>query len=314
MAKNRYDSGLDDLKDITYGGATTFNTAYQPQPFTPRPHNPLITPSQGADASWAGGEGWSEKEFGGSGWTYGGANKGTRGINFPFGGRRSYAGFSEDDLKRLLKYDKMVWERSTPDVTGVGGTVRWDRDKNMVTSALSEENQAIYDAMYERQKRFGAEADAFSGTGWQDAQQKRFDQKRALYAESDAAATWARKERELATGASSTGMFLGEMIEQQNINRRNQILEEAAFNESQGLIDSAQRRQGLDIDSMRTLGSIANSMVVTPTPNTAGNMANVSKASTDWADALVMDALKKQQGNSDFWKSIVSGISGGMFT
>ena len=314
MAKNRYDSGLDDLKDITYGGATTFNTAYQPQPFTPRPHNPLITPSQGADASWAGGEGWSEKEFGGPGWTYGGANKGTRGINFPFGGRRSYAGFSEDDLKRLLKYDKMVWERSTPDVTGVGGTVRWDRDKNMVTSALSEENQAIYDAMYERQKRFGAEADAFSGTGWQDAQQKRFDQKRALYAESDAAATWARKERELATGASSTGMFLGEMTEQQNINRRNQILEEAAFNESQGLIDSAQRRQGLDIDSMRTLGSIANSMVVTPTPNTAGNMANVSIASTNWADALAMDALKKQQGKSKFWNSILGGISGGMFT
>ena len=311
---NIYDSGLDDLKDITYGGATTFNTAYQPQPFTPRPHNPLITPSQGADASWAGGEGWSEKEFGGSGWTYGGANKGTGGINFPFGGRRSYAGFSEDDLKRQLLYDKMVWERSTPDVTGVGGQVRWDRDKNMVTSTLSPENQAIYNAMIERRKMFGEQATNMAGGGWEDAQQKRFDQMRAMYKDSDALEQQQRLAREQATGASSTGRYWGARAEGDVRDQRNLGLMNTAFLQSQALIDSNLERERGAINMMGDLGTIANSMVVTPTPNTAGNMANVSTASTRWADALAMDALKKQQGKSKFWNSIVSGISGGMFT
>ena len=230
------------------------------------------------------------------------------------GGRKSYAGFSEDDLKRQLEYDKAIWERSTPDVTGVGGSVRWDRDKNMVTSTLSPENQAIYDAMKERQLMFGEQATNMASGGWEDAQQKRFDQKRALYAGEDAREAAIRRERQYATGASTTGMFAEDARVAANLNQRNMLLEEAAFNESQGLIDSAQRRQGLDIDSMRTLGEVANSMIVTPTPNTAGNMDKVSIASTNWADALAMDALKKQQGKSKFWNSILGGISGGMFT
>ena len=108
----------------------------------------------------------------------------TQTLRFPLGGWGGRGGqrgshFAEQDFEYQKELDRLVWERSTPDVTGVGGTVRWDRDKNMVTSALSPENQAIYDSMYERQKRFGAEVDAYSGD-WRDIQQERFDQKRAL--------------------------------------------------------------------------------------------------------------------------------------
>jgi len=256
------------------------------------------------------------RNMGGVAGGYGEKRRG--GWNFPLGGllagKGSYAGFSEDDLNRHLKYDEAIWERSTPDVTGVGGSVRWDRDKNMVTSTLSPENQAIYDAMKERQLMFGEQATNMASGGWEDAQQKRFDQKRALYAGEDAREAAIRRERQYATGASTTGMFAEDARVAANLNQRNMLLEEAAFNESQGLIDSAQRRQGLDIDSMRTLGEVANSMIVTPTPNTAGNMDKVSIASTNWADALAMDALKKQQGKSKFWNSILGGISGGMFT
>jgi hypothetical protein len=228
-------------------------------------------------------------------------------------GRKSYAGFSEDDLKRQLEYDKAIWERSTPDVTGVGGTVRWDRDKNMVTSALSAENQAIYDAMYARQKGWGEDVDAYSGD-WRDIQQQRFTDKLGLYAEGDAREEAIRRARQHATGASTTGIFSEDAKVAALTNQRNRELEEAAFNESQGLIDSSITRQFGDIGMMSDLGKIANSMIVTPTPDTQGNMANVSTASTNWADALAMDALKKQQGKSKFWNSILGGISGGMFT
>jgi hypothetical protein len=230
------------------------------------------------------------------------------------GGRKSYAGFSEDDLKRQLEYDKAIWERSTPDVTGVGGTVRWDRDKNMVTSTLSPENQAIYNAMIERQKMFGGQVDALAGGGWQDAQQTRFDQMRAMYKDSDALEQQQRLAREQATGASSTGRYWGERAAGDVIDARNRGLLNDAFLQSQALIDSGIERELGAVTMMGTLGDRANALIRMPTPDTQGNMEYVSKASTNWADALAADALKKQQGKSKFWNSILGGISGGMFT
>ena len=247
----------------------------------------------------------------------GGYGEKRKGGGFPLGGlmggRKSYAGFSEDDLKRQLEYDKAIWERSTPNIRGVGYTVNWDRDKNMVTAGLTEENQAIYDAMYERQKRFGEDVDAYSGD-WRDIQQQRFTDKLALYADEDAREAAIRKAGQVNTGASTTGIFEDEARDAALKNRRNMLLEEAAFNESQGLIDSSITRQSGDIGMMTDLASIANKGIVTPTPNTVGNMADANTASTRWADALAMDALKKQQGKSNFWNSILGGISGGMFT
>ena len=240
------------------------------------------------------------------------------GFGFPLGGlmggRKSYAGFSEDDLKRQLEYDKAIWERSTPDVTGVGGTVRWDRDKNMVTSTLSPENQAIYNAMIERQKMFGGQVDALAGGGWQDAQQTRFDQMRAMYKDSDALEQQQRLAREQATGASSTGRYCFLLSGCYLCVAINRGLLNDAFLQSQALIDSGIERERGAVTTMGTLGDRANAMIRMPTPDTQGNMANVSTASTRWADALAMDALKKQQGKSKFWNSILGGISGGMFT
>jgi len=229
------------------------------------------------------------------------------------GGRKSYAGFSEDDLKRQLEYDKAIWERSTPDVTGVGGTVRWDRDKNMVTAALSPENQAIYDAMIGRREMFGGQVDDLAGGGWQDAQQQRFDQMRAMYRDSDALERQERLAREQATGASSTGRYWGERAEGDVRDQRNLGLMNTAFLQSQALIDSGIERELGAVTTMGTLGDRANAMIKMPTPDTQGNMPNVSTASTRWADALAMDALKKQQGKSKFWDSILGGQSGGMF-
>ncbi len=243
-----------------------------------------------------------------------GGKKKTGGFNFPLGGfgggGRGGAAFAEEDLARQLEYDKAIWERSTPDVTGVGGQVRWDREKNMVTSTLSKENQDIYDAMYERQKRFGAEADALGAGGWEAMQQRRFDQKRGLYAESDAITEQRRLEQEQNTGASTTSKYWGSRAGQDAVNMRNMQLEEQAFAESQGMFESAMGRQRSDISQMTNLGNIPNSMIVTPTPNTAGNMQNVSTASTRWADNLAMESAKKAKGKSDFFGSLLGSLFG----
>ena len=67
-------------------------------------------------------------------------------------------------------------------------------------------DQAIYDAMYERQKRWGEDVDAYSGD-WRDIQQQRFTDKLALYADEDAREAAIRKASQYATGASTTGIF-----------------------------------------------------------------------------------------------------------
>jgi len=229
-------------------------------------------------------------------------------LSFPSRGGGG-AGFAYDDLQRQLEYDKAIWERSTPNIRGVGYNVNWDRDKNMVTAGLDEETQSIYDAMYERQKRFGEDVEAYGGS-WQDIQQQRFDQKRALYAGSDAREEAIRKANQYATGASTTGMFEEDARVAANLNQRNMQLEEQAFLESQGLIDTSINRQYGAVGMMADLGGIANQGIVTPTPNTAGNMQNVSLASTRWASNLAMESAKKAKGKSDAWGSILGSIFG----
>ena len=242
-----------------------------------------------------------------------GRTKKDSGLKFSFGGGgggRRGSSFAADDLAYQNELDKRVWERSTPDVTGVGGNVRWDRDKNMLTTSLSDENQSIYDAMYARQNRFGAEADALGAGGWEEMQQKRFDQKRGLYAESDAITEQRRREQEQNTGASTTAKYWGSRAGEDAISQRNMQLEDAAFAESQGLFDSALNRQQNDIAQMGNIGAIANNMKVMPTPNTQANMLGVSNASTAFRDLQALEAAKKSKGKSDAWGSILGSIFG----
>ena len=254
----------------------------------------------------------ADKRFRQQGMAYG-QKKPRGGFQFPggFGGGGARgSSFAEQDFEYQKELDRLVWERSTPDVTGVGGTVRWDRDKNMITTALSPENQAIYDSMIKRQGVFGEQADAMAGGGWQDAQQQRFDQMRGMYTEGDAQAQQQRLAREQATGASSTGRYMGARTEQDAINQRDLGLQNQAFTESQQLLDSTLGRQYGAVGMMADLGGIANNMKVMPIPNTQANMLGVSEASTAWRDLQALEAAKKSKGQSDAWGSILGSIFG----
>ena len=228
------------------------------------------------------------------------------------GGRGGGARFAYDDLQRQLEYDKMIWERSTPNVDGVGATVTWDRDTNTVKSALTEENQAIYDDMVRRQGMFGGQVDFLAGGGWEDAQAKRFAQLQDLYKEQDKIEQDQLLEREIAMGrgAESTAGFNERRAMQSGIDQRDLGILNNTFVQSQGLIDNNLNRQRNDIASMMNLGNVANSMIAMPSPNTAGNIPNVSTASTRYADNLAMESAKRRKGMSDMWGSILGGGSG----
>ena len=234
------------------------------------------------------------------------------GFGFPMGGfgggGRGGAAFAEEDLARQLEYDKAIWERSTPNVSGVGANVTWDRDTNTVSSALTEDNQSIYDSAFDRQGMFGGQVDYLAAGGWQDAQQKRFEQMQAMFVDQDLEADAKRKAASYNTGESTTQRMMSDLAFDKNINNRELGLLNQAFTESQSLIDSGINRQNNYIDQRTGLENLANNMIVTPTPNTAGNMGNVSLASTRWADNLAMENAKKAKGQSDFFGSLLSGI------
>ena len=224
------------------------------------------------------------------------------------GGGRGGAAFAEEDLARQLEYDKAIWERSTPNVSGVGANVTWDRDTNTVSSALTEDNQSIYDSAFDRQGMFGGQVDYLAAGGWQDAQQKRFEQMQAMFVDQDLEADAKRKAASYNTGESTTQRMMSDIAFGKNINNRELGLMNQAFAESQNLIDSNMNRQNNYIDQRTGFENLANNMIVTPTPNTAGNMGNVSLASTRWADNLAMENAKKAKGQSDFFGSLLSGI------
>lgn len=231
------------------------------------------------------------------------------GLSGLLGGRGGGADAAYDDLQRQLEYDKTIWERSTPNVQGVGGSVTWDRENNTVSSALNEQNQKIYDDMLRRQGMFGGQVDFLASGGWEDAQAKRFAQLQALYTDQDEEERLRIKESNYNTGASLTQEAMDEITRKRAIDNRDLGLLNHAFAESQALIDSNRERQYGDITAATNLGTVANNLIKMPTPYPQGNMQNVSTASTRWADNLAMQAAKKQKGMSDMWSSILGGSS-----
>jgi hypothetical protein len=216
--------------------------------------------------------------------------------------------YAEEDYRRQQELDKKIWERSTPDITGVGGQVRWDRDKNMMTSTLSPEMQTIYDDMLRRQSVFGGQVDDLAGGGWRDARDELYQDSLRSFEMEDSRAEARRLERQQNQGMGDFAVNTENFGAGQILNQRNLGAYNNAFAQSQALIDSNLARQQGDIGMMTGLGGIANSMMTQPTPNTTGNMAMESEASTAWSDLQAFEARKNSKKKSDFWKSIGSSI------
>ena len=255
--------------------------------------------------------GYSNVGGGSSGYSKNKTGTDLSGLAGLIGGRGGGARFAYDDLQRQLEYDKMIWERSTPNVDGVGATVTWDRDTNTVKSALTEENQAIYDDMVRRQGMFGGQVDFLAGGGWEDAQAKRFAQLQDLYKEQDKIEQDQLIERQIAMGrgVESTAGYNEQRAFESGKDQRELGLLNQSFLESQQLIDNNLNRQRGDLTSMLNLGNYANSLIKMPTPDTQGNMEYVSKASTAYANQLAGVDAKRREGMSDMWGSILGGGS-----
>jgi len=216
--------------------------------------------------------------------------------------------FPEGDLTYHEGLRKDVWQKTTPDVHGVGFQTKWRQKADgtwELTSELDEEGKAIRDDAYTRQKMFLDQASTLGSGGWEDAMQKRFDQKRALYAGEDAREEAIRKAAQYATGASTTGMFAEDARVAALKNQRNMLLEEAAFKESQQLIDSNLERGGLGVTMMGDVANWANDYLDIPSADPKGNLVGVGDASTRKWDTLAAFEEEKAKSKDKFIGNIL---------
>ena len=236
------------------------------------------------------------------------------GSNIDWGGaagmfsNRDPGRFPAEDLAYQEKLREDVWKKTTPDVTGVGFQTKWRQKPDGTweyTAELGEEEQAIRDAAYTRQEMFLDQASALGAGGWEQAQQSRFDQKRALYAGEDAREAAIRRARQYATGASTTGMFAEDARAAATLNQRNMLLEEAAFKESQELIDANLRRGKGAVTMMGDTANWANQYLNIPTADAKGNLSDVSSASTRLQDTLAAFEEEKAKSKDKFISNIL---------
>ena len=77
--------------------------------------------------------------------------------------------FPEEDLAYHEGLRKDVWQKTTPDVHGVGFQTKWRQKADgtwELTSELDEEGKAIRDDAYTRQKMFLDQASTLGSGGW----------------------------------------------------------------------------------------------------------------------------------------------------
>jgi len=240
-------------------------------------------------------------------------------IKFSFGGLGGMLGgsggrFAQADYERQKALLDEAYKRSLPwDIQGIGGGVTYDKDNKMITSTLSDENQAIYDEMMRRQGTFGDQANNLATGGWKDAQQQIYDQQLGLYSEGDARSLDEQREREIAMGrgAESTAGYWERRAREDAIGQRNRGVQIDAFAQSQGLIDSNLQRQQGDIGSAMDIAAIPTGLMgearsTGQGSNVSANMTGVSNASTRWADVLAMGQAKKRKAQTGLWDSLFS--------
>jgi len=166
--------------------------------------------------------------------------------------------------------------------------------------------QGIYDQSGMLTSTLGDQAQDFFGGGYEGMYQNRLDRLRNLYTAGDAREEAIRRARQIATGASSTGIF------QEDANRASFIDQRDLGLINQADLDVAKHGDFLMGNREKALGMLtktgnignqflANQMQYAD-PTT--NYQNLSDAYTGKFDAQAIAAEKKAKGKSKFWDAI----------
>jgi len=235
-------------------------------------------------------------------------------FRFPLGGLLGGGGnaarFAEEDYWRQKGLLDEAYERSLPwDISGPLGSVTYDRENKKILQEMSPEAKEVMERFLGRSEEFGGQISSYDPM---TMQQTLFDQQRGLFAEGDIRSELRAQEQALARGTSdSTVNYWDERARLDAINQRDLGLQADSFVQSQSLLDSQiAREQGYATAGFNLAGQsnpyFNPSIQTGQGSHTAKNMAGVSAASMNWADALAAKSAGRSSMLGNFASSLFS--------
>ena len=225
------------------------------------------------------------------------------------GGGADAGAYGQQDIDAQIGIAEDIWKKTTPDLNYIGGSNKWTQNPDgtwALTSELDEMEQGLYDQSGMLTSTLGDQAQDFFGGGYEGMYQNRLDRLRNQYTAGDAREEEIRRARQIATGASSTGIF------QEDANRASFIDQRDLGLINQADLDVARHGDFLMGNRERSLGMLtktgnignqflANQMTYAD-PTT--NYQNLSDAYTGKFDQLAAADTAKRKGKSKFWDAI----------
>ncbi len=234
------------------------------------------------------------------------------GIKIPgglFGGSNG-ARYAEEDYLRQKALNDEAYERSLPwDISGPLGSVTYDRENKTITQEMSDDARGVMERFLGRSAAFG---DSISTYDPMEMQQNLYNQQRGLFTEQDNLARMRAEEQAIARGTSdSTVNYWDERARLDAINQRDLGLQADSFVQSQSLLDSQIAREQGYAQAGFNLAGQANpyfspSILAGQGSHTAKNMAGMSAASMNWADALAAKSAGRSSMLGQFASSLFS--------
>ena len=226
------------------------------------------------------------------------------------GGMGNAARYAEEDFLRQKALNDEAYERSLPwDISGPLGSVTYDRENKTITQEMSDDARGVMERFLGRSAAFG---DAISTYDPMEMQQNLYNQQRGLFTEQDNLARMRAEEQAIARGTSdSTVNYWDERARLDAINQRDLGLQADSFVQSQSLLDSQIAREQGYAQAGFNLAGQANpyfspSILAGQGSHTAKNMAGMSAASMNWADALSAKSAARSSMLGQFASSLFS--------
>jgi len=249
-------------------------------------------------------------------------NKGGGGINLGsllgglFGGGNNID-YAQQDFERQKELMDKMYEMSSPYSTyGTTGSNVVDQDGKTITSSLSPELQAQYDALLARSGMTADKVSEMSGSP-QELQNYLYNQQQSLLQPSQDQARAQLDEQQIARGMlGSTGGGTQRGALETSIGMQNQQALANSFAQSQQLLDAERGRQSMDMSNALTLAGQPNAMLGAGGQYAAGaniTGSGVSGSSINIANQLAVQDATKKKGLWDMMGMSNQGGNGGLF-
>lgn len=197
-----------------------------------------------------------------------------------------------------------ILDKTTPDVAGIGFTNTYQDGK--FSSTLNEMEKGIYDQTGMLTDILGKQAQDFFGGGYEGMRRNRYDEAMSLFATDRAREEAERRARQLATGASSTGIQLEDANVAQNIAQQNLQTLAGIDQDVMNFGNFLTGNRNQNIDAMLAQGSAGNTMLANQLSklDATTNFQNQSDAITAQYDQMAAAEQAKRKSKSSFWGNI----------